>query len=60
MTPFPWLGLCLMFFSAWVALDKRFRSEDVARNWWIFRLNLIAAAVNGAGVLLWLFNWITA
>jgi len=60
MPPFPYLSLFFMFFSTWIALDKRFRNEDVTRNWWIFRLNLAAAAINAVAVLSWLFNWITA
>jgi len=60
MPTFPWINLFFMCFSTWVALDKRFRSKDAARNWWIYRLNLGAAAINAVGILVWLFNWVSA
>lgn len=60
MATFPWINLFFMCFSAWVALDKRFRTADVARNWWIFRLNLAAAAINAFGILYWFSKWVAA
>jgi len=60
MATFPWINLFFMCFSTWVALDKRFRTGDVNRNWWIYRLNILAAFINAAGIFVWLFMWITA
>ncbi len=57
---FPFINLFCMFLSAWVAVSPRFRTADVKKNWFIFRINLVAVAINAFAVLYWLFNWITA
>jgi len=55
MLPFPYVNFFLMIFSTWIAFDKRFRTGDAKRNWWIYRLNLFAAGFNAGAILLWLF-----
>ena len=57
---FPFINLFFMFFSIWVALSPRFQTEDQNRNWWTYRLNLVAALINAAAVLHWLFTWVSA
>ena len=54
---FPFINLFCMFFSLWCAFTPRLRTADVKGNWWFFRLNLGAAAINAAGILVWVFNW---
>ena len=57
---FPFINLFFMFVSAWVAVYPKFRTGNPKKDWFIFRINLVAVAINAFAVLYWLFNWITA
>jgi hypothetical protein len=45
---------------AWVAISPGFRTESVMRNYFIFYINLISAALNAVVVAIWIFNWVAA
>jgi len=57
---FPLINLFCMFLSLWVAYSPRFRTADVKRNWFIYRINMVAVAINAIAILIWLFNWVSA
>jgi len=57
---FPYISLFFMFMCAWVAISPGFRTESVMRNYFIFYINLISAALNAVVVAIWIFNWVAA
>jgi hypothetical protein len=60
MATFPWINLFCFFLSFWVGTSKRFRTENVKRNWLIFWANMFAVVLNGSAVFYWFFIWVTA